>query len=874
MIIRTPDQRLRVFVSSTLQEVAEERAAAREAITRLRLAPVMFEIGARPHPPQDLYRAYLEQSHIFIGIYWERYGWVAPDMDISGLEDEWQLSGDRPKLIYVKSPAPNREPRLKAMLDQIRDSGNASYKPFTTAAELQQLIENDLAILLTERFEMTRPATVAAASAARPSNLPTPATPLIGREREVAQIADVLLHADKRLVTLYGPGGIGKTRLAVEVGHRVGNHFEHGVFLAPLADITDHNLVVPAIGQALGLGETRSAGLAERVMTTLRDRQMLLILDNFEQVMPAAVEVADLLTAAPRIEVIVTSRTVLNVRGEYEYAVPTLALPASAPGGANFARLNQSPAVQLFLLYARAVKPGFALNGANVQAVADICARLDGLPLAIELAAARVKLLSPQAILSRLIDAEQKTRLLSSGARDLPIRQQTLQNTLDWSYGLLEPREQTLFARLSVFVGGWTLETAAAVCGFDSDELDVMDTLSSLADKSLIVRADGEAERFHMLNTIGDYAAARLNASGEADVLNRHHADCFLALVERVEPELKGVNQQATLMRMDGENANIQATLGWLIDNGAPEVAARMGWALRVYWLITSRLSEGLRWMISALSRLDVTPDSPLPLIEARAQALAVAGLSAAWQGNADWATFLLTEADGLCARLHAPSMSGLVSAGLAIAALENEDAQASHALFEKSLTLFRQAGDTWGAAMVLSGLERLATRRGDFAATQRIYQESQALAQLLGDGVSASLATFELGRMDLVRGEAAQAEQRFHKALQLAAGAGYREGIARSLEGLASAASACNQGERAAQLLGAAHAMRDTIGLQVWQEDNPAYVNVINTVRAQAGDKYDEAWARGVSMSAAEVITFALAPAQATPIAQAEGQT
>lgn len=859
MIIRTPDQRLRVFVSSTLQEVAEERAAAREAITRLRLAPVMFEIGARPHPPRDLYRAYLEQSHIFIGIYWERYGWVAPDMDISGLEDEWQLSGDRPKLIYVKSPAPNREPRLKAMLDQIRDSGNASYKPFTTAAELQQLIENDLAILLTERFEMTQPAPATAAASA--SNLPTPATPLIGREYEVAEIVDALLHADKRLITLYGPGGIGKTRLAVEVGHRVANHFEHGVFLAPLANITDHNLVVPAIGQALGLGETRSAGLAERVMTTLHDRQMLLILDNFEQVMPAAVEVANLLTAAPRIEIIVTSRTVLNVRGEHEYAVLTLALPESAPGGANLARLNQSPAIQLFLLYARAVKPDFELSHNNAQAVIEICARLDGLPLAIELAAARVKMLSPQAILSRLIDAnaEQQTRLLSSGARDLPVRQQTLQNTLDWSYGLLEPREQTLFARLSVFVGGWTLETATAVCGFDGDELDVMDTLASLADKSLIVRTSGEAERFHMLNTIREYAAARLMASGEADTLHRCHADCFVAMVEQVEPELKGVNQQAAILRMDRENANIQAALSWLIDNGAPEVAARMGWALRVYWLITSRLSEGLRWMISALSRLDVTPDSPLSLVEARARALAVAGLSAAWQGNADWATFLLNEADALCARLNAPAMSALVSAGLAIAALDDDDTQKSHALFEKSLALFQQAGDTWGAAMVLSGMERLATRRGDFAATQRIYQESQALAQALGDGVSASLATFELGRMDLLRGEAAQAEQRFREALQLASGAGYREGIARSLEGLASAASACNHGERAAQLLGAAHAMRDTIGLQVWQEDNPVYVTMMSTVRAQAGDKYEEAWSRGMSMSAAEVIAFAL---------------
>ncbi|HEX8682145.1 MAG TPA: DUF4062 domain-containing protein, partial [Ardenticatenaceae bacterium] len=286
-VILTPDQRLRVFVSSTLQELYEERVAAREAITSLHLAPVMFELGARPHPPRDLYRAYLDQSHLFIGIYWERYGWVAPEMDISGLEDEYRLSGNRPKLIYIKDPAPNREPRLAELLDQIREDDHASYKPFRSAAELRSLIENDLAILLTERFEMTQ------ARAAphpeppqppRPSNLPLPPTPIVGRAAEVAAVRDLLLRGPVRLVTVLGPGGMGKSRLALEVAGNVQDEFADGVFFVSLAPIRDPALVPSAIAQVLGLREAGERPLLDLLKDYLRDKHLLLLLDNFEQV--------------------------------------------------------------------------------------------------------------------------------------------------------------------------------------------------------------------------------------------------------------------------------------------------------------------------------------------------------------------------------------------------------------------------------------------------------------------------------------------------------------------------------------------------------------------------------------------------------------
>ncbi|MGH2367688.1 MAG: DUF4062 domain-containing protein, partial [Chloroflexota bacterium] len=319
-LIRTPDQRVRVFVSSTIQELAPERVAAREAIARLRLAPVLFELSARPHPARDLYRAYLDQSHIFIGIYWQRYGWVAPGMDISGLEDEYRLSADRPKLIYIKSPAPAREPGLQTLLERIKADDTVSYKSFSTSRELRRLIEDDLALLLTERFEMAQAAgaTPPDATARRRSNLPAQRSPLIGREAEVADARDVLLRPETGLVTLTGPGGTGKTRLALQVAAGLVEHFEDGVVFCSLAAVRDPDLVASTIAQAVGSREAPGRSPAESVKDYLQNKQLLLVLDNFEQVVVAAPLVADLLDAAPGLKVLATSRTPLRVRGERE----------------------------------------------------------------------------------------------------------------------------------------------------------------------------------------------------------------------------------------------------------------------------------------------------------------------------------------------------------------------------------------------------------------------------------------------------------------------------------------------------------------------------------------------------------------------------
>jgi Domain of unknown function (DUF4062)/AAA domain len=408
-VIRTPDQRLRVFVSSSLQELATERGVVRGAIEQLRLAPVMFESGARPHPPQAVYRAYLEQSDIFVGIYWQRYGWIGPGMDISGLEDELRLAAGMPRLLYVKVPAPGMEPGLKRMLDGIRAEGASSYKEFTDPAELRELVAGDLATLLAEGFG-------ARDGGVRLPVIPLPVTTLVDRDSDVEEIAEMLAAPGRRLVVLTGPSGAGKTRLALAVAGRTRRQWSDGAAFVDLSAVSDPALVPDAIASALGLvgqGQERPLDTLKR---GLADRDMLIVLDNFEQVLDAAPVVADLLQSAPGLRVLVTSRVVLRVRGEQEWRVDPLGVP---PPGIALEALAENPAVRLFVDRVRDVQPGFTLTGQNAETVAELCRRLDGLPLALELAAASMRLLTPGQILARLSQQLERPGALA----DLPGRQ-------------------------------------------------------------------------------------------------------------------------------------------------------------------------------------------------------------------------------------------------------------------------------------------------------------------------------------------------------------------------------------------------------------------------------------------------------------------
>ena len=538
--IRTPDQRLRVFVSSTLQELAAERQAVRDAVTRLRLVPVMFELGARPHPPRQVYRSYLAQSEVFVGVYWQSYGWVAPGEQVSGLEDEYLLSAGLPRLIYVKSPAPERESRLAGMLTRIRDDGDVSYQHFSAAAELQRLVENDLAVLLSERFGMASSGDGAAGGESLAGAVPVPATPLVGRDDDAAAVGDLVRAEGVRLVTLTGPGGVGKSRLAVEVAQRLGPGFEDGVRFVELGSVRAAELVTAAIAAALGLS-TSGGRLITDLKSYLRARRLVLVLDNFEQVVGAAPLVAELLGAAPGVVALVTSRMVLRLSGEHEFPVPPLLVPPPGAGG-DAADVQRCASVRLFVQRAQAASAGFELTSGNAGAVAEICRRLDGLPLAIELAAARVRLLPPQALLARLGD---RMGLLTGGARDLPERQRTLRSTLDWSFDLLSGGEQALFARLGVFAGTFDLPAAEAVCAAAGPAVPgraghVMDTLGSLVDSSLVqpqVR-DGEP-RFGLLETIREYALERLRDGADWREAHDRHAAYFRALAEPAQPSCK-----------------------------------------------------------------------------------------------------------------------------------------------------------------------------------------------------------------------------------------------------------------------------------------------------------------------------------------------
>jgi predicted ATPase len=595
-VIRTPDQRLRVFVSSTLQELAAERQAVQDAVTRLRLVPVMFELGARPHPPRQVYRAYLAQSQVFVGVYWQSYGWVAPGEQVSGLEDEYRLAADLPRLIYVKTPAPEREPRLARMLARIKDEGGVSYQHFSDPGQLRRLVENDLAVLLSERFEAAQ----SRADGARDAQgaplagaVTVPPTPLVGRDRDAAAVGDLVVGEGVRLVTLTGPGGVGKTRLAVEVAGRLGPGFADGVRFADLAAVPAAELVAATVATALGLN-TSGAEVISDVVAYLRPRRLLLVLDNFEQVMGAAPLVADLLAAAPGLVVLVTSRMVLRLSGEHEVQVPTLPVP-DASAGSQAARVRRHAAVRLFVERARAVAPGFRLTSENAAAVAEICRRLDGLPLAIELAAARVKLLPPQALLARLDD---RMGLLTGGALDLPERQRTLRTTLDWSFGLLPAGQQALFARLGVFAGTFGLPAVEAIhhdyndaaAADPSQAGQVMDMLGALVDSSLVrPETRGGEPRFRLLDTVREYALARLREDG-GDWREAHdrHAAYFLALAEPTGPELDDHGQLQWLDRLETDHGNLDAAMSWLADQDQPEPVLHLMFvkgAWRFWWL-------------------------------------------------------------------------------------------------------------------------------------------------------------------------------------------------------------------------------------------------------------------------------------------------
>jgi predicted ATPase/class 3 adenylate cyclase len=729
----------------------------------------------------------------------------------------------------------------------------------------------------------------------RRNNLPAQPTPLVGREREIDEILALLRSPNNvRLLTLTGPGGTGKTRLGLQAAAELVDECEHGVFFVALAAIVDPEMVASTITRTLGLTESGNQPPEELLKGYLRNRQILLVLDNLEQVLESAALLDGLLSAASDLKVLTTSRTPLRLYGEHEFPVPPLSLPD--PGFLPpVDRLTHYEAVRLFVDRAKAVRPDFSLTEENAPAVVKICARLDGLPLAIELAAGRIKLLPPQAMLPRLGN---RLKLLTGGARNLPERQRTLRSTIEWSYEMLEEAEKTLFRRLAVFSGGSTLGAIEAVCNAEGDlSVDALEGVSSLLDNSLLRQEEGlEGEpRFVMLETIREFALEKLVESGDAGAIKRAHAECFLALAEEAEPRMWGPEDAVWLDRLEREHDNMRAALSWAIEHEEATLALRLGGALRWFWHMGGYYAEGRRWLEAALAK-----EGPA---SAQARAKVLEGIS--WLANqqGDLERAEATAEEGL--KLSAEAELGEVVAAdfqnmLGDGARQRGDYERAAELLEESLALHRKANDTRGVVWSLGNLANVSSDRGNYERAKQLYEEGLALSRDLGgaDLMGAFLISLgdeyllegnperttelneeaaelyrgrgrkgalqvalnNLGWAALIRSDLQGSEALFMQSLVLCREMGDKLTGSECIEGFACAAVTKGEAERAARLFGAAEALREAAGYQQAIRARSLREPYLAAARSKVdGAAWTIAWENGRSMTFEDAVAYAL---------------
>jgi predicted ATPase len=731
----------------------------------------------------------------------------------------------------------------------------------------------------------------------RPSNIPVQRTAFVGREKEIAAAKELLQRPDVRLVTVTGPGGIGKTRLALEVARGLSEEFPGGAHFVPLSPLRDPGLIVAVIVQTLGIRETGGQPPLEILKRSLQDSArapLLLLLDNFEHLAQAAPTVADLLAMAPHLKILVTSRAALHIYGEHEFPVPPLALPEADAKTAVDA-LAQYPAVALFVQRAAAAKPDFELNQQNASAVLEICTRLDGLPLAIELAAARIKVLSPSSMRTRLAS---RLQLLTGGARDLPQRQQTLRSAIDWSYDLLSPAEQRLFRRVSVFVGGCTLDGMEAVCDTKGDlDLDLLDGSASVVDKSLLQRveqADGES-RFMMLETIREYALEKLEASGEGALTRRAHAAYCLVLAEEGAAEQNAAQAAAWRARFASEHDNFRAAIAWLAEAGNADWGLRLGTALFRFWETSEYLAEGRNSLLKLLQIPGAATQTKV-----RARALFAAGVLAGEQGDFAAAETMMAESLAIARHLGDQHGAAVSLNALAVMARDQGKVAEAHALFQESLVLWRELGDLTAIARALSNLAIVLKTQGEYEHARSLHQECMAIFEGLGDRVGAAWsldyqgdvareqgdsaaarglyeqalkhfrelgdrwgvagALADLGNLAREGGDCTDAQGLYRESLKIFQQLDHKRGVARLLECCACSAAVQLQAERALRLAGAAAALRQGIGAPLTPTEHAKLEAILDPARralsnATSATAWLEGWDLPVEKAIEEVM-------------------
>ena len=798
--------------------------------------------------------------------------------------------------IHSKTPDPpsilnaHLSPPLEALIRAMLQK-DASQRP--TAVEVDAALTGGL---------LAGSNTAPELSARHSDNLPPQRTPMIGRRAERSALLRVLLDPAVRLVTLTGPGGTGKTRLAVQAAVDAAGSFPAGIRFVNLAPLPDPKLVVPAIAQTLGIREVPGHLLIDSVKEYLAGTcGMLLVLDNFEQVAAAAPDVSAVLDACPMVKAVVTSRTALHVYGEHEFSVPPLPLPESdvplSPG-----RLLDFPSIALFVQRAVAVKPDFSITVQNAAAVVQICRRLDGLPLAIELAAARVKVLPPAALLTRIAS---RLELLTGGAQDLPERQRTLRRAIDWSHDLLTPAEQKLFRRLSVFVGGCTLEAAEAVGDAQEDlGVDLLDTVSSLVDKSLLSQtgAGDEEPRFRMLETIRDYGKERLEQSGEIDAARRAHAAYFLILAEEGAAQMSPVERESWLSRCDAEHDNFRAAVDYLIRSSNAEWGLRLGGALLSFWEPRELLTEGRR----AVAALLDTPGANV-VSGYRARALFAAGVLADSQFDTDaaldfhrrglemhrqlgdkpgvamalGALAIVTNKAGRSAEARSYAEESLLiwkelGSGTFILGLHNlahiatkqGDFETARTTYETIFEAFRSAGDNRGMAVALNGLGDVAAALKNHARGRELYQRSLTLFREADDPWGAAAVLRDLGNLACREGDRPGACEFYKQALSIFQKIGHRRGMPLVLQHLARCASEMGEPVSALVLASAAAAMREKLGISISPAERVELDQTIHGACDQLpAAEQSKAWAEGRSITVEQVLAFVLG-AQRPPLA------